>query len=266
MTKPKLLLSRPASLLAAGALLLVSGACLPARAAEAALIVAGITESLQEVALSSSVAGIITGERYKEGDLVKAGSPLVELDRKIEELEVTRRKLIADLRKSDFEGTEKLYKNTKGTSKEELEKKETEYRVAVVEHETAVEEVRKRYIVAPFDGHITEIILRPGESCQPYQPVVRMVDARQCYFISNIDAKIAATLTTNQTVRLEVETGAAPAKVEGKVSFLSPIADPASGLVKIKVLFPNLDGRIRPGLSGVMLLAKPTTEERAHAN
>jgi hypothetical protein len=37
------------------------------------------------------------------------------------------------------------------------------------------------------------------------------------------------------------------------VELVSPVVDPASGLVEIKVLFDNLEGRIRPGLSGTFL-------------
>jgi RND family efflux transporter MFP subunit len=224
------------------------------RAAESGATVTGITESYFDVTLSSSVAGIIAKQPFKEGDAVKENDAVMELDRKLEELEVERRKVIVENRKTDFDGTKKLFEKTKGTSKEELDKKETEYRVAVVEYETAAEQLRKRYIVAPFAGHITQILLHPGEACQPYQPVVKMVDTRQCFFVSNIDAKLAAGMKTNQAVQLEIETGAAPVKVAGKVSFLSPVADPASGLVKIKVLFPNGDGRVRPGLPGTMTI------------
>lgn len=228
-----------------------------AGAAESAAVVSGITESYFEVTLSSSAAGIITRQPFKEGDSVKENDAVIELDRKLEELEVERRKIIVENRKTDYEGTKKLFEKTKGTSKEEFDKKETEYRVAVVEHETAVEQLRKRYVIAPFAGQITQILLHPGEACQPYQPVVKMVDTRQCYFVSNIDAKLAAGLKQSQTVQLEIETGAAPVKVAGKISFLSPVADPASGLVKVKVLFPN-DGRIRPGLPGTVTLNPAT--------
>jgi RND family efflux transporter MFP subunit len=238
--------------LAACAALVVFVTCTAERSS--AGTIAGITESFLEVNLSSSVAGIIMAEPVKEGDSVKAGQPIIELDRKLEELEAERRKLIVDVRKSDYDATAKLFEKTKGTSKEELEKKEAEYRVAVAEHEIALEQLRKRYISAPFSGHITEVLLHRGESCQPYQPVARLVDTRQCYFVSNIEASLAAGIKTNQVLGLEIETGAAAAQVKGRVTFLSPVADPASGLVKIKVLFPNDDHRVRPGLAGKILL------------
>jgi RND family efflux transporter MFP subunit len=227
-------------------------------AEETPAVVSGITESFREVTLSSSVAGLVTAANFKEGDWVKAGDAVVELDRKLEELEVERRQLVVTIRKSDFEGTEKLFAKTKGTSKDELEKKETDYRIAVVDQATAVEQLRKRSITAPFAGQITEVLLRAGEACQPYQPAVRMVDTRQCFFVSNVEAKIVAALKTNQVVRLIIETGAAPVTLNGRITFLSPVADPASGLVKVKALFENAGGRIRPGLAGGM-----TVEETA---
>ena len=91
---------------------------------------AGITEPFLDVTLSASVPGIITAQKVREGDLVKEGAVLLELDKKLEELEVERRKLVRDQKWSDFDGTQKLFKTTKGVSKEELEKKEAEYKIA----------------------------------------------------------------------------------------------------------------------------------------
>ncbi len=47
-------------------------------------------------------------------------------------------------------------------------------------------------------------------------------------------------------MKIEVEGGVI---VTGKISFISPVVDPASGLAKIKALFENADGKIRPGLA-----------------
>jgi RND family efflux transporter MFP subunit len=241
-------------------LCLCLGIAANAVAAETPATAPGITESFLEVALSSSVAGIITTGKYHEGDFVNEGTPVVELDKKLEELEVERRKLVVNVRKRDFEATEKLFTKTKGTSKEELEKKEADYRIAAVDYETAVEQLRKRHIFAPFPGHITEILLHPGEACQPYQPVIRMVDTRRCYFVSDVEARTAALLKTNQTVRLILDTGGEPVTLDGKITFLSPVADPASGLVKVKALFENPTGRIRPGLAGGMMLPERSNQ------
>ena len=79
------------------------------------------------------------------------------------------------------------------------------------------------------------------------------MDTRQCYFISNVDAKAAGRLKAGQSVKLEIEAAAAPIKFSGRIVFLSPVVDPASSLQKVRVLFDNTDGQIRPGVAGKMI-------------
>ena len=43
-------------------------------------------------------------------------------------------------------------------------------------------------------------------------------------------------------------------KLKGKIVFLSPVVDPASGLQKVRVLFDNTEGQVRPGVAGKMLI------------
>src|ERR1043166_1060259 len=62
----------------------------PAFAAEPVAI-NGITEPFLDVTLSVSVAGIISSEFFKEGEPVKQGDVILELDKKMEEVEVQRR-------------------------------------------------------------------------------------------------------------------------------------------------------------------------------
>lgn len=239
-----------ARLLAGAALLL---AVSPAWAAELANIT-GITEPFLDVTLNASVPGIISTRRFKEGDFVKAGDVIIELDQRLEELEVERRLLVVETRRTDFQGTLKLFQTTKGTSKEEMQQKESDYKLAVLEHAMAVEQLRRRTVTAPLSGTIVELPLEAGESCQPYQPLVRVVDVRRCYFIVNLEARTAVTFKLEQKVSLEIDTGAGLEAVTGVIAFLSPVADPASGLIKAKALFENAAGKFRPGLSGRLLL------------
>ena len=62
-----------------------------ASAENPAPLIEGITEPFLDVTLSASVAGIITAQKFREGDFVKEGDVILELDRKLEELETARR-------------------------------------------------------------------------------------------------------------------------------------------------------------------------------
>lgn len=218
---------------------------------------AGITEPILEAVMSSPVPGIVGARPFREGDFVNQGQVVIELDKKLEELEVQRRKAMLDPLKSDLDATRTLYeKNSIGVSKEALIKAESAYNVAVAEYELAKEQLRKRQIVAPFSGYIVEMFREVGESCQANEKLVRMVDTRRCYFVSNIEAKAGYRLKVGEKVKLEIEAGEPAISVQGTISFISPVVDAASGLLKVKLIFENADGKFRPGVAGRMTLAE----------
>ncbi len=213
----------------------------------------GLTEPLHDLTISSPVPGIVSAWKFKEGDFVKENETIVELDKRLEELEVARRKLVMESRKTDLDAVQALLeKNSISVRKEEVEKAQTEYKVACVEYEIAVEQLRKRSISSPFAGIIAEIVPDPGEACQANQPIIRVVDTRRCYLVCNVESKLAGRLAQGQKLRVSVDTASGTVDFQGQVVFLSPVVDTASGLQKVKVLFENVDGKIRPGITGRM--------------
>jgi len=168
---------------------------------------------------------------------------------------VARREVVLEPLKSDYEANKTLYQQPKSSvSKEMLGKKEADYRVAMAEYALAKEKLHKRLILAPFDGFITEFFHEVGESCQVTQPpVLRLVDTRRCYFVCNVEARSGHGLKPGQKVDLEIESGPGVVLTQGTLSFVSPVVDPASGLMKVKVLFENSEGKVRPGVAGKMM-------------
>jgi RND family efflux transporter MFP subunit len=249
--------------------------------AQERLSFSGITEPIEDVKLSMSVEGRIAAIFFKEGDHIKKGQSIIELESKLEELEVERRKLIweskAELEaaaakvitlKSQLDSTRKLFESTGSVSREELEEKELNYILAMaerkrlnmeeerqrIEYEMARENLRKRRLESPLKGVIIKLFLHKGESCEAEEPLVHVVDASQCRFVCNVEEKIGRTLKKGQTVDLKIRAGSASINKQGIVTFVSPVTDPASGLLEIKAEFDNQDGEIRPGVEGFMLL------------
>lgn len=247
----------------------------------AAETVPGITEPFDDVTVSASVPGTIVKLLAKEGDFVSEGRPIIEFEKRQEELEVQRRKLLwegkaelqaaaaqVELLKVDLEGTKRLFETTKGVSKEQLLKKELEYKQAVaefdkltlaeqreeIEYQMAVEQLRKREITSPLTGNITEFFRKAGEDCKAQEPVVRIVDTRRFYLVANLETKAAASLRLGQPLKAEIHNGKELVALTGEISYIAPVVDPASGLLKIKVLFINPEGKIRPGVAGTLQL------------
>ena len=251
----------------------------------------GITEPINDVTLSLDVTGAIRSIFFKEGALLKKGQEILKLDNTLESLEVKRRKLIWESKaevnaaiermitlKSILESTRALYESTGSVSKEELDEKELEYKLALaeqerleiaekrekVEYEMAVETLRKQTLFSPINGAIIELFLDTGEICEVNQALVRVVDTSRCFFVCNIEERLGMELTMGQSVHLEIQTGSKSLKKGGTIVFVSPVVDPASSLFKVKAQFDNSGGEICPGVSGFMFLKqRVTSNERA---
>jgi RND family efflux transporter MFP subunit len=212
---------------------------------------AGITEPFHDVILGLANPGIIRQEFYHEGDFAKKGDVILELDTRLEELEVSRRKAVMTQDKTVLDSTREVYETTKSISKQDLSKAQAEYEVAQAECGIAEQQLADRRLVAPFAGHITEIQLHPGAACAPYQPLVRLVDTSRCYFVGHIDGVAAARLKLDEPVKIQIADGKT---VAGKICFISPVVDAASGLARIKAIFDNLNDAIRPGLAATLVV------------
>ena len=246
--------------------------------------ISGITEPIKDRTLSANVAETISTIFFEEGAKIEEGQTILELDNRLEILEVERRKLLWESKaevesataqvatlKSLFESTRELFNKTHSVSKEELVKLELDYKVSIaekkrlevaeerekIEYEMALQNLQKRSLRSPIRGTIIKLFLREGETCEENQPLIRVVDTSRGLFVCNVEEWIGRTLKKEQSVKLKIRTGSKSIAKKGKIIFVSPVVDPASGLLEVKAEFNNPDGSVRPGVAGVMLLKAP---------
>ncbi len=243
--------------------------------------IAGYTRPSHDITLSSAVSAPLIKLHKQEGEYVKKGDLILTLENRRETLEQNRRELIWK-DKSELESATKrekllaeisqssraLYNKTASISLEEVQRAELEYemvkseleRIKVqeerekIEYQLARNDRNQRLVYAPISGVITKVHYQIGERCNLGEPLVKIANAQEAVFVSNVEEHIGRNLTTNQTVTLKLPTGRSETLLQGKVSFRSPVVDPASGLMEIKVMFDNKEGTVNPGVSGVLLL------------
>jgi RND family efflux transporter MFP subunit len=250
-------------------------------AAGAPALVPGITEPVHDSLLSAAAAGRVEKVHFKEGDHVDAGTVILELDQVLETLEVERRKLVWESRaaldaaeqrvavlRADYESTKRLFERSQSVSRDEFDKKELEYKLAVAERDRLVaekererieyamarEQLARRTVVAPFAGVITDLQVDLGEACEPRQPILRLVDLGRAWFVASVAPALVDGLAPGRPARLRLETPSGLREIEGTVDYLAPVVDAGSGLRRIKIVFENPDGVIAPGASGHLVL------------
>jgi len=241
----------------------------------------GVTEPVNKAIISAPVDGTIKEILVKEGDWVNKGDPLIRLYRREQELEVALRYKFwkskvslkaAKLKEKNilelYTASKKLFEKNHSVSKEELTRLKIQYdqsqlkRIELeireeqerIQYEIAKEQLAKRILSAPIHAVVTRIYYHKGERSKANQQLIKLVNPKSCFFTCNIEERYAATLRQGKKVQLQIQTGKTTQSKTGEVVFVSPVVDPASGLMKIKVLFDNSNLNIRPGISGQLLI------------
>ncbi len=243
--------------------------------------VVGLTSAYYDALLGCSLPGVVSEIPVKEGADVKRGDVLVVFHRETEQLEVARRKLILEDRsqlvgaehrletvRRDVASTRTLFETSRSVRRDELEKKELELKLVeaavaqvkiaekreALEHQMAEEQLRLRQIAAPEPGTVVVVVPERGEYVQQNQPLIRLVNIDRCYLVCNVDVRVAHRFELGQTLPVTFDVAGEELVLDGVVTFVSALVDPASGLKEIKLVFENPGHRVSPGIQGSVVL------------
>ena len=173
-----------------------------------------------------------------------------------------------DLLEKDLTATRNLFKTSGTDNQDELNLKELEFQLAdaelnrikqtemreEVEYQMALAQQAMRKLSAPAAGEVTRMLIDPGEYISTEQPLLRLVDTRKCVFLSNLSAEEVGRVAVGKALSMEFNHGDASFQMKGKVIFVSPVTDAASGLRLVKLELKNADQRVSPGTRGYLLL------------
>jgi len=242
-------------------------------------VVRGVTRCAADLQLSFALPGRIAQTLVREGSVVKKGTVLMQLDRAAEEIDVARRRvqwqgqadlMVAQARmetaQKQLEAARSIYTENRGISLEDLQNRELALRTTLAELErvrtlketerldylVASENLERRTLTATTQGIVTRLIKQTGESAQAYESVLRLCDLSRIEFMAHVPAELIGRLREGQSIRVSV--GSASLNVGGRVSFVSPVIDPASGLREVKVHLINPPASVRPGVSASLEL------------
>lgn len=220
-------------------------------------------QAVVESTISSRIMGQVRSVLVKEGDRVKSGQFLISIDsedisNKVAAAEAAYREAVQALSAAEqnrllSETTYNRFKNLydeKALSLQELDKIETQKKVAAIEYERVQEMVRRteaglaeanvfqgyKDIVSPIDGVVTGKFIDPGTMAMPGMPLLTIEDTSLYRLEAEIDESLAGQITPGMDV--EVEISALNAKLQGSVSETVPAVDPRTRTFKIFISLP----------------------------
>lgn len=243
------------------------------------------TEPNQRSKVNFANPGTISKLLVKEGDVVHKGDPLIQQDDRADKLALEALRLEgnsdlkveaakADLAQKQVE-LERKKKNLADGAANQSEVDEAAVGVQIREIQVKVEEmtraqksleadrqavkVEQMTALAPFDGIVEKIDLKPGETPEQQRFAVTVVNNAPLWVSVYLPSSITLKMKLGQDLPVKYkDTGEV---TKGKVIKLSPMADAASETREVRLELPNPQN-LPSGLS-VLVLAPDATANSA---
>jgi membrane fusion protein (multidrug efflux system) len=224
------------------------------------VLAVGTIRSNESVIIKPEVAGRIVQIGFIEGQKVKKGQILLQLDSSIERAELVQAQAQLALAKANYERADELVKRNAGTGRA-LDEARAALRTGEAAVQLSQARLDKFTLLAPFDGMLGLRKVSVGDYVSGGAEIVNleMVDPLKVDF--RVPELFLATLRTGQKAAITVD--AMPdRKFEAEVFAIDPLVDQAGRSVVIRARIPNPDDALRPGLFARVVL---TIEERKNA-
>lgn len=203
-------------------------------------------ETEETVDIFPQVTGIVVKLRAEEGQYVKKGGVLLDIDDREYKLREEAARVNYERQKNAHERSKNMFEK-KLLSESEFEVADFNLEQARIEWEQAKLTLDYCNIKAPISGIISERTVKLGD---------RLLTSTKVYSIVNPDllrAKIHLTekdaLRTRVGQRAEIVSEALPGqKFSGVVDIVSPVVDPSSGMVRVTISVADRQRLLKPGM------------------
>ncbi|NVJ49217.1 MAG: efflux RND transporter periplasmic adaptor subunit [Gammaproteobacteria bacterium] len=216
----------------------------------------GTLRADESVELMSSVTERVTRVHFSDGQRVKQGDLLVELDARQEQAELSEEQSRLNEALKQVRRLEPLAKRNAATQAT-LDEQQREVETATARMSAIKARISERQIRAPFDGVVGLRNLSVGAIVQPGMLVTTIDDDRQVKLDFSIPALFLSAVAPGQTI--VAKSKAFSGKLfTGQVVSIDSRIDPVTRSVVIRAKLPNPDFNLKPGLlMRVTLQANP---------
>ena len=217
--------------------------------------VSGLVGPNATVQVSSTVPMEIIKEMLvDEGSKVTKDQKIVQLRNDREQMDVRISEKAIELKQWIARGHDRLFQEKMGSEEKALESK-TDLELSRIQMEAKKLALEEKTILSPINGIVVKKYKQTGEMATQQTPLVDIIDIDTVDVTFFVKATVRKTVEEGQAIKVKIEE-LDGAEFEGKVSFVDPRNDAASGLVRVKVKIENKDHRIKAGMKGLAEFGK----------
>lgn len=205
-------------------------------------------EAEEHAVVVAKVSGIAMKLFAEEGQVVKAGEPLVQLDTEKLQLEKERAEINLKKLESDLERTRQLFaKNL--ISSDIYDKLKFDYEAQKAAYELVKLELTNATVRAPIGGVVSKRMVKVGNMVTLHQAVYEITDFDPLLAVVHVPERDIPKLKRQLPAVVAVD--AHPGKVfAASILRISPVVDAATGTFKVTLAVADKENLLKPGMFG----------------
>jgi membrane fusion protein (multidrug efflux system) len=206
----------------------------------------GTAKASESVDVTAKVSNLVTAIRFDEGQQVRKGEVLVELDGEQARADLAVANAALTESASQLKRSRELYA-TKVLSDQQIEQIEATYAANQARVAAARSRVNDTVIRAPFDGRVGLRRVSVGSLVAPGTVITTLDDTRAIKLDFTVPERVVAAMRAG--LQLEATSVAYPGEVfVGRVDSVDSRVDPATRSVTVRAVVPNDKGLLKPGM------------------
>jgi len=219
----------------------------------------GSLRAVQGADLSTEESGVVAAIRFENGQEVKEGDLLVELDTQTEQANLRSAEAEQDLARTVYERTLRLRQNST-VPQSDLDAAQSQLRkmTALVEQLKAT--IRKKQISAPFSGRLGIREVNVGQFVNNGARIVSLQSLDPIYIDFLLPQQLIAGLRPGQPIK--VITDVYPDRsFAGELTAINAEIDRVTRNIRLQGTLANPQGALRPGMFARVILTLGEPEE-----
>lgn len=206
----------------------------------------GTLDANESVDIKPEVDGEITSIRLTEGEAVKKGDILLQIDESKQAATVAEAEADYNLAQETIRRADRLLAD--GTiSQQEHDQTHANFSRSEASLNLAKKRLTEYTLTAPFDGILGRRYVSVGQYVTPQTILVSIYDLDRMKLNFSVPERYSARIAPGQTLQLKVAAyGDEP--FSGEIYLIEPRVDPGTRTVQVRAFIPNTDHRLKPGM------------------
>ncbi len=222
------------------------------------LVIRGHTEANRRVTLRAEVAGPIAGLKVSKGARVQAQEEILFIDPEERREMLKQSQAFLEQRRLQFDAVSKL-RMKKFRSETQFAESEALLRIAEAGLARINTAMKNTHIIAPFAGVLADRYVEVGDYVVDGDKVALIVELNPLKVVASAAEQDINRIKLGTQSRIRMASGE---EVEGKVTFVSSVANPNTRTFVVELVFANPNYAIRDGLTAEVYI--PVKQVMAH--